>query len=191
MALINEYPPGAPIGWHRDAPQYDIVVGMSLLSPCRMRLRPYVRAGRAGAAPRPPANGDARARAGAAVDLPDSSGPARSAFEHSIPAVDALRYSITFRIAARGQRARVDPGIVPGCSLASTGRRRPVDMSRRPHRRDPRPRRVPGAPSTTRRRTTPITPRSTRAAPGDGLRPGADDPSLPSLSRTAAPSTSR
>src|SRR5262245_50476937 len=23
MALINEYPAGAPIGWHRDAPQYD------------------------------------------------------------------------------------------------------------------------------------------------------------------------
>ena len=42
MALINEYPPGAPIGWHRDAPPYDIVVGLSLASPCRMRLRPYV-----------------------------------------------------------------------------------------------------------------------------------------------------
>ena len=33
MALINEYQPGAPIGWHRDAPQYDIVAGLSLLSP--------------------------------------------------------------------------------------------------------------------------------------------------------------
>src|SRR6185436_10470614 len=40
MALINEYPPGAPIGWHRDAPQYDVVIGVSLGSPCRMRLRP-------------------------------------------------------------------------------------------------------------------------------------------------------
>ena len=37
MALINEYPPGAPIGWHRDAPQYDIVAGISLLSSCRMK----------------------------------------------------------------------------------------------------------------------------------------------------------
>src|SRR5262245_29944113 len=41
MALINEYPPGAPIGWHRDAPQYDIVAGISLLSGCRLRFRPY------------------------------------------------------------------------------------------------------------------------------------------------------
>lgn len=42
MSLINEYPPGAPIGWHRDAPQYGIVGGVSLLSACRMKLRPYV-----------------------------------------------------------------------------------------------------------------------------------------------------
>src|SRR3954468_773021 len=45
MALINEYPPGAPIGWHRDAPQYDIVAGVSLLSACRMKFRPYVSGG--------------------------------------------------------------------------------------------------------------------------------------------------
>ncbi|MFL6279889.1 MAG: alpha-ketoglutarate-dependent dioxygenase AlkB, partial [Vicinamibacterales bacterium] len=45
MALINEYPPGAPIGWHRDAPQYDIVAGISLLSACRMKFRPYVSPG--------------------------------------------------------------------------------------------------------------------------------------------------
>ena len=36
MALINEYRPGAPIGWHRDAPQYGIVAGISLLSSCRL-----------------------------------------------------------------------------------------------------------------------------------------------------------
>src|SRR3954465_8282769 len=41
MALINEYRPGTPIGWHRDAPQYDIVAGLSLLSACRMKMRPY------------------------------------------------------------------------------------------------------------------------------------------------------
>ena len=42
MALINEYNPGAPIGCHRDAPQYDIVAGISLNSVCRMKFRPYV-----------------------------------------------------------------------------------------------------------------------------------------------------
>ena len=45
MALINEYRPGAPIGWHRDAPQYDIVGGISLLSTCRMKFRPQIRPG--------------------------------------------------------------------------------------------------------------------------------------------------
>src|SRR5262245_52556125 len=38
MALINEYRPGAPIGWHRDAPQYEVVAGVSLLAECRMRF---------------------------------------------------------------------------------------------------------------------------------------------------------
>src|SRR5689334_1432678 len=36
MALVNEYTPGTPIGWHRDAPRYDVVAGVSLLAPCRM-----------------------------------------------------------------------------------------------------------------------------------------------------------
>src|SRR5262249_17345606 len=55
MALINEYAPGAPIGWHRDAPQYGIVAGVSLLSSCRMKFRPYVSpaARRPGAGSRP------------------------------------------------------------------------------------------------------------------------------------------
>lgn len=101
MALINEYQPGAPIGWHRDAPQYDIVAGLSLLSPSRMKLRPYV-------APkfvRPRASEGASApprKTTHEIDLVPRSaylitGEARSAFEHSIPPVDALRYSITFR----------------------------------------------------------------------------------------------
>ena len=41
MALINEYRPGTPIGWHRDSPQYDVVAGISLLSACRMKFRTY------------------------------------------------------------------------------------------------------------------------------------------------------
>jgi alkylated DNA repair dioxygenase AlkB len=101
MALINQYPPGAPIGWHRDAPQYDIVVGVSLGSPCRMRLRPYVS---------PSAHTAAGVRRTTTHELvlePRSiyliAGAARSAFEHSIPAVDALRYSITFRSLRSGR----------------------------------------------------------------------------------------
>src|SRR5829696_5062593 len=95
MALINEYPPGAPIGWHRDAPQYDIVGGISLLSPCRMKFRPYVRPGAQ------PSAGQRRMathelllerRSGYLM-----TGESRNAYEHHIPAVGALRYSITFR----------------------------------------------------------------------------------------------
>jgi alkylated DNA repair dioxygenase AlkB len=101
MALINEYPPGAPIGWHRDAPQYDVVIGVSLGSPCRMRLRPYVAPGAHAA------SGGRRATTHELMLERRSiyliSGPARSAFEHSIPAVDALRYSVTFRSLRAGR----------------------------------------------------------------------------------------
>lgn len=33
--LVTEYPPGAGIGWHRDAPRFGIVAGISLGSGCR------------------------------------------------------------------------------------------------------------------------------------------------------------
>jgi alkylated DNA repair dioxygenase AlkB len=96
MALINEYTPGAAIGWHRDAPQYALIAGVSLLSTCRMKLRPYV-------APKDLASG-ARAPRKATHELtlePRSvyviKGLARSAYEHHIPATESLRYSITFR----------------------------------------------------------------------------------------------
>jgi alkylated DNA repair dioxygenase AlkB len=101
MALINEYPPGAPIGWHRDAPPYDIVVGLSLASPCRMRLRPYV-------SPRDVAAGARRVATHELTLEPRSiyliAGAARTDFEHAIPPVDALRYSITFRTLRRAAR---------------------------------------------------------------------------------------
>jgi alkylated DNA repair dioxygenase AlkB len=96
MALINEYPPGAPIGWHRDAPQYDTIFGVSLLSACRMMLRPYVGPSAQRAA------GGRRRRATHQITLDRRSaylmaGAARTAYEHHIPAVAELRYSITFR----------------------------------------------------------------------------------------------
>lgn len=100
MALINQYPPGAPIGWHRDAPQYGIIVGVSLLSPCRMKLRPYVSPGQSRVPGSPPR------RATHEIVLEPRSiyliaGRARRDYEHSIPAGTALRYSITFRTLRR------------------------------------------------------------------------------------------
>ncbi|HJR59707.1 MAG TPA: alpha-ketoglutarate-dependent dioxygenase AlkB [Vicinamibacterales bacterium] len=85
-ALITEYSAGASIGWHRDASPFGIVIGISLLSACRFRFR----------------RGQVRAWETVDVPLPPRSayvlsGSARSEWEHSIPAVKALRYSITFR----------------------------------------------------------------------------------------------
>lgn len=96
MALVNEYPPGAPIGWHRDAPQYDIVAGISLLSSCRMKFRPYLSPGArgAGGGPRRTATHDITLERRSAYVM---TGASRNAYEHHIPAVSTLRYSITFR----------------------------------------------------------------------------------------------
>jgi len=96
MALINEYNPGAPIGCHRDAPQYDIVAGISLNSVCRMKFRPYVsptQLASTGAFPRRASHEFTLAPRSAYL----MTGAARQAFEHSIPPVRVLRYSITFR----------------------------------------------------------------------------------------------
>jgi alkylated DNA repair dioxygenase AlkB len=85
-ALVTEYAPGAGIGWHRDRPQFEDVVGLSFLSPCRFRFR--LREGL----------GWKRA---AFTAEPRSAyllrGPARRQWEHSIPPLQTLRYSITFR----------------------------------------------------------------------------------------------
>ena len=90
-ALLTEYPPDATIGWHRDAPMFgDVVAGLSLRAPCRMKFRPYV----SPAAVRPTA---APRRTSHEIELAPRSGyliDRRRAprFEHSIPAVsvDAL-----------------------------------------------------------------------------------------------------
>lgn len=84
--LAIEYSPGAGIGWHRDRPQFGVVVALSLLAPCRMRFRRRTGDGweRLGQ--------DLAPRSAYALD-----GPGRTLWEHSIPAVDALRYSLTFR----------------------------------------------------------------------------------------------
>jgi alkylated DNA repair dioxygenase AlkB len=85
-ALVTEYAPGAGIGWHRDRPVFDDVIGISLGAPCRFRLR------------RKQGSGWQRA----AIELAARSayllrGPVRREWEHSIPPVEQLRYSVTFR----------------------------------------------------------------------------------------------
>ncbi|PLR09251.1 alpha-ketoglutarate-dependent dioxygenase AlkB [Caulobacter flavus] len=89
-ALVSEYSPGAGIGWHRDRPPAVAIAGVSLLSPCHFRLRRKAR--------------DRWDRA-SIIAAPRSAylmaGPARSDWQHSIPALEALRYSVTFRTVRR------------------------------------------------------------------------------------------
>ena len=85
--LVTEYSPGAGIGWHRDKAVFGKTVGVSLLSPCVLRLRRKV-----GERKWERANVDVAPRSAYLL-----SGRARAEWEHSIPPVDALRYSITFR----------------------------------------------------------------------------------------------
>lgn len=85
--LTTEYGRGAGIGWHRDKAVFGDVVGVSLLSPCMFRMRRE-------AAKKKWERINLVAEPRSAYLL---SGPARYEWEHSIPQMDALRYSITFR----------------------------------------------------------------------------------------------
>jgi alkylated DNA repair dioxygenase AlkB len=94
-ALVTEYRPGATIGWHRDAPLFgDVIAGISLSGASRMRFRPYVSPKEQRGLPLRRATHEVELEPRSAYVI---SGEARRDFEHSIPAVASLRYSITFR----------------------------------------------------------------------------------------------
>jgi alkylated DNA repair dioxygenase AlkB len=84
--LCTEYDIGVGIGWHRDKAHFDRVFGLSLGSACKFRFR------------RPVGEKWQRFTLDAAPrSLYMMSGASRSVWEHSIPAVGAPRYSLTFR----------------------------------------------------------------------------------------------
>jgi len=87
QVLVTQYPPGAVIGWHRDAPMFGpVVVGVSLLGACRMRFQRRT--------------GTSRETYSLPLEPRSAyllSGAARSEWQHSIPAVHSLRYSVTYR----------------------------------------------------------------------------------------------
>ena len=87
--LLTEYSPGAGIGWHRDAPGFDRVAGISLGADCDFRLRPR-------SSPRDVLKLRLPSRSAYRIE-----GAARWAWEHHIPSVPGLRYSITFRTLRR------------------------------------------------------------------------------------------
>ncbi len=87
--LVSEYPPGAVINWHRDAPPFDIIAGISLLQDCTFKLRPYDKA---------------KQNRKAVIKMPVRRQSlyvireeARMEWEHSISPVESTRFSITLR----------------------------------------------------------------------------------------------
>lgn len=90
--LVTEYPAGAGIGWHRDAPAFDFIVGISLLSECTMKFRPW-----------PPTQAKPLSLLLEARSLYVLRGAVRTRWQHHIPSAKRLRYSITLRT-LRGSR---------------------------------------------------------------------------------------
>ena len=87
--LVTEYPPGSVINWHRDAPPFDLIAGVSLLSDCNFKLRPYDKS---------------KQGRGSIITIPVKrrslyvmQGVVRDEWEHSISEMKQGRYSITLR----------------------------------------------------------------------------------------------
>ena len=92
--LITEYPVGSVINWHRDAPPFDIIAGISLMSDCVFKLRPHDKAKQSRAS---------------IVSIPVErrslyiiKGVARTDWQHSTAPVKSVRYSITLRTLRKG-----------------------------------------------------------------------------------------
>lgn len=86
QALLIRYDPGAGIGWHKDRPVFDHVVGVSLGKAATMRFRRRLGSKfertHVPLAPR---------------SIYHLSGEARHVWEHSIIEIDEPRWSVTFR----------------------------------------------------------------------------------------------
>jgi alkylated DNA repair dioxygenase AlkB len=85
-ALVQRYPAGSTIGWHRDAPAFGTVIGVSLLGAACMRFQR--------------GTGDRRRVWEVQLDPRSGyvlAGPVRTAWQHSIPPTKEERYSVTFR----------------------------------------------------------------------------------------------
>ncbi len=87
--LVTEYPVGSVINWHRDAPPFDVIAGISLAADCTFRLRPYDKT---------------KQNRRSLISFPVQRrslyiirGEARSQWEHSTAPVKKVRYSVTLR----------------------------------------------------------------------------------------------
>jgi alkylated DNA repair dioxygenase AlkB len=97
QSLVAEYQPGTPLGWHRDVPDFEVVVGISLAGTARLRFRPY------------PWSAEKKDQVFALEVAPRSAyilrDEARWRWQHHVPPTKVLRYSITFRTASQKSRA--------------------------------------------------------------------------------------
>jgi alkylated DNA repair dioxygenase AlkB len=100
QALVAEYRPGTPLGWHRDVPDFEDIVGISLLNEAVMRFRPYP--------PDAPKKEDVVKLTLAPRSIYLLRGVARWRWQHSVAATKQLRYSITFRTPSAVKRSRRD-----------------------------------------------------------------------------------
>jgi alkylated DNA repair dioxygenase AlkB len=92
-ALVAEYSPGTPLGWHRDVPDFEEVFGVSLGAAATLRFRPYP--------PDAPKRADVIKVSVEPRSIYALRGPSRWAWQHSVAPVERLRWSITFRTARR------------------------------------------------------------------------------------------
>jgi alkylated DNA repair dioxygenase AlkB len=87
--LVTEYSPGSVINWHRDAPPFNLIAGISLASDCMFKMRPH---------------NEVKRKRSSVLSIPVlrrslyvMRGPSRFDWQHRIAPVKATRYSITFR----------------------------------------------------------------------------------------------
>jgi alkylated DNA repair dioxygenase AlkB len=99
--LVAEYPPGAPLGWHRDVPDFEVIAGVSLGGEAIMRFRPYP--------PERPNRADVVKLVVAPRSIYAMRGAARWAWQHSVAPTAGPRWSITFRTGRRAARTSSMP----------------------------------------------------------------------------------
>jgi alkylated DNA repair dioxygenase AlkB len=103
QTLVAQYREGTPLGWHRDVPDFEDVVGVSLLGEGVMRFRPYP--------PREPKNPNVIKLTIQPRSIYLLHGPARCAWQHNVAPTPGLRYSITFRTSRKRASERTFNGL--------------------------------------------------------------------------------
>lgn len=102
QALVAEYQPGTPLGWHRDVPDFEDIVGISLHDVAVMRFRPYP--------PDRPSRKDVLRLTLAPRSIYLLRGASRWDWQHSVAPTKALRYSITLRTPSTVRDGRLRAG---------------------------------------------------------------------------------